>query len=50
MIEVDEFWDGLDGDTICLVEWLILNSLDNVPPLKFTGSPIHVDHVKFGEH
>ena len=32
VIEVDEFWDGLDGDTICLIEWLILNTLGNVPP------------------
>ena len=47
VIEVDEFWDGLDGDTICLVEWLILNSLGNVPPLKFAGGGADIHHVKF---
>ena len=49
VIEVDEFWDGLDGDTICRVEWLILNSLGNVPPLKFAGGGAgsNIHHVKF---
>ena len=49
VIEVDEFWDGLDGDTICLVEWLIMDSLGDVPPLKFAwvGAGGNINHVKF---
>ena len=48
MIEVDELWNRLDGDTLCLVEWLSKDSLVNVPPLKFAWiGACDVNHVKF---
>ena len=48
VIEVDELWNRLDGDTVCLVVWLLMDSL-GVPPLKFAwvGASSNVNHVKF---
>ena len=47
MVKVDELGNRLDGDTICLVEWLIEDSLVTVPPLKFAWiGACNVNHVK----
>ena len=37
MVEVNEFWNSLDSDTICLVEWLLIGSLGDVPPGSLHG-------------
>ena len=61
VIEVDEVWNGFDGDTVCFIEWLLkawvlllcMGTLGGkVPPLKFAWVVVvaiagNVNHVEF---